>query len=245
MFTELLINYYVSPEEFDLLSMHSTLVSAVYNHYHRLSISVDQEIIPVYTINATARNWTFTLPSGYSLKYFIRSVEDLDADIASNLSGITFLQKSGNEYTLSALPAREGDYWLYLKADDNAEDNPYIAIFYLEKSGDEPITQTLPLQVFPDYIDAEVELISPFRGTLEEGETYSFQINATGLSGMILYEYETTSPPVLYGSLDFTETSPGVWELPYLVPAGLEQLNVNILPEGESSSVTVLKYLVQ
>jgi len=62
---------------------------------------------------------------------------------------------------------------------------------------------------------------------------------------MILYEYESIDPLVFHEPLDFTETSAGYWELSYTVPAGLVQLNVNILPEGESGSTTVHKYFIR
>ena len=60
---------------------------------------------------------------------------------------------------------------------------------------------------------------------------------------VILYEYETTSAPYS-GYSDLAETSPGAWELDYTAAEGIEQLNLNILPEGESGSSTILKFKV-
>ena len=201
-------------------------------------------LIPVYTISESPAEWTFTLPSGYVLEYFIRSVEDLDNDIADNLSGISFLQQNENTWTVSVFPAAEKTYWLYLKANNQIDDDVYIVVLFLEKSGEESVSQSMPLQVFPVYADYGIELISPFEGTVFSDSTYNFRLytGEEDMDRVILYQYESIEPVVVDGFSDFAETSPGLWELIIEIPEGLVQLNVNILPP-EKSSITILKYL--
>lgn len=102
----------------------------------------------------------------------------------------------------------------------------------------------MPLQVFPDYADYKIELLSPLEGTVYGNSTYNFSlsIGEGEMSRVILYEYASIVPPDLAGSVDFSETTPGLWELTLEIPAGLVQLNLNILPLGELTSITVLKY---
>ena len=236
----------VTAQGFEDLSMHSTLVSAVYSHYHRLGIAFGTEPLEEsYSASVEPVSWAFTLPAEYEPVVFLRSVDDLDNNIAHNLSGISFIQQNSQDYSLTVFPSVQGDYWLYLQADDHIDDAVYFAIIYLEKEGSEPFQQTLPLQVNPDYTNLGVVLASPMDGTLVGGAEYLFQLEAVGAANVILYPYLSTAPIEVGTPFYLTETPPasGIWQCSYALPANVVQLNVNIDPGG--GSITVIKYQVE
>lgn len=239
------LDHPVGEAEFNAGSLHSTLVSACYDSMHHLSLSF-RDGAPADRIAVGTEPVVLTIdhPAGTAVEGFLRSVADLDADVARDLECQAFVQ-TGASTTLSLQPAAAGDYWYYLKARAPGEPDgelQYVAILYLKSSG-APTSYPFPRQYQDRYRDQQVVLESPLSGGLSPGKEYTFRFTAEGLTSATLYPY-TAAGADLAGAASFAFSGGNTWELIYTVPADTSYLHYHLSTNTGSGSSPILRYYV-
>ena len=252
----------VGDAEFSNGSLHSTLISAFYDNFYKLDMSLSGDPpADRIAVRDEPALLTFNHPAGTYLNGFLRSVADLDADINTNLTSQSFIQPGDQSSTVLIQPAAAGDYWFYLQAKPagaSETDLVYVAILYVtssEVAGSDTAGSDVsgsgsetdypfPEQFQTRYREQEIVLESPTSGALSPGDEYTFRFTASGLTSATLYPYDSDGPDFA-AARSFTEVETETWELIFTVPAAGDYRYFNVSTNAGSRSSAILRYYVE